>query len=134
MQSSKASARSSTPAFLFLDLRASRGGGFCGPTPEQSWETVTHWLGAQWMPSIGEFPNVESASHLSSILQANVPERYYLSQKACEGILRRASRRGKQLPETLKRALLEQIKAPPVIHPENPFRMRGRRQGRTGAD
>ena len=116
MQSSKASARSSTPAFLFLDLRASRGGGFCGPTPEQSWETVTHWLGAQWMPSIGEFPNVESASRLSSILQANAPERYYLSQKACEGILRRASRRGKQLPETLKRALLEQIKAPPLSY------------------
>lgn len=116
MQSSKASARSSTPAFLFLDLRASRGGGFCGPTPEQSWETVTHWLGAQWMPSIGEFPNVESASRLSSILQANAPERYYLSQKACEGILRRASRRGKQLPETLKQALLEQIKAPPLSY------------------
>lgn len=116
MQSSKASARSSTPAFLFLDLRASRGGGFCGPTPEQSWETVTHWLGAQWMPSIGEFPNVESASRLSSILQANAPERYYLSQKACEGILRRASRRGKQLPETLKKALLEQIKAPPLSY------------------
>lgn len=116
MQSSKASARSSTPAFLFLDLRASRGGGFCGPTPEQSWETATHWLGAQWMPSIGEFPNVESASRLSSILQANAPERYYLSQKACEGILRRASRRGKQLPEMLKRALLEQIKAPPLSY------------------
>lgn len=116
MQSSKASARSSTPAFLFLDLRASRGGGFCGPTPEQSWETVTHWLGAQWMPSTGEFPNVESASRLSSILQANAPERYYLSQKACEGILRRASRRGKQLPKTLKQALLEQIKAPPLSY------------------
>lgn len=109
MQSSKASARSSTPAFLFLDLRASRGGGFCGPTPEQSLETVTHWLGAQWMPSTGEFPNVESASRLSSILQVNAPERYYLSQKACEGILRRASRRGKQLPEILRQALLEQI-------------------------
>lgn len=96
--------------------KSKQRGGFCGPTPEQSWETVTHWLGAQWMPSIGEFPNVESVSRLSSILQANAPERYYLSQKACEGILRRASRRGKQLPETLKQALLEQIKAPPLSY------------------
>lgn len=68
------------------------------------------------MPSIGEFPNVESVSRLSSILQANAPERYYLSQKACEGILRRASRRGKQLQELLKQALLEQIKSPPLSY------------------
>ena len=88
-------------------------GGFCGPMPEQSWEMATHWLGAQWMPSVGEFPNVESASRLSSILQANAPERFYLSQRACEGILRRSARRGKQLPELLKQALLEQIKSPP---------------------
>ena len=33
------------------------------------------------------------------ILQAGVPEKYYLSPKACLGILRRASARGKELPE-----------------------------------
>lgn len=34
-----------------------------------------------------------------------MPEKYYLSKTACEGILRRASERGKELPEKLKRAL-----------------------------
>jgi hypothetical protein len=37
-----------------------------------------------------------------------VPEKYYLSQKACLGILRRADARGKELPELLKKALLRQ--------------------------
>lgn len=65
--------------------------------------------GEPWTPSTGVFPNVVCASRLSSILQVGVPEKYYLSQKACEGILRRASRRGKQLPELLKMALEQQI-------------------------
>ena len=38
-------------------------------------------------------------SRLSSILQADVPKSYYLSSRACLGILRRASARGKELPE-----------------------------------
>jgi DNA (cytosine-5)-methyltransferase 1 len=47
------------------------------------------------------------SSSLSSILQPqqDVPTRYYLSAKACAGILRRAERRGKNLPERLSRAL-----------------------------
>lgn len=40
--------------------------------------------------------------------QAEVPEKYYLSQKACLGILRRASARGKELPEVLRLALERQ--------------------------
>ena len=35
-------------------------------------------------------------------------KKYYLSQKACQGILRRASERGKKLPDVLKRALERQ--------------------------
>ena len=56
----------------------------------------------------GEFPNADAASTLSQILQAEVPEKYYLSQKACLGILRRASARGKELPEVLRKALIQQ--------------------------
>lgn len=56
----------------------------------------------------GVFPNEENASTLSQILQENVPEKYYLSPKACQGILRRASARGKQLPPMLKIALEQQ--------------------------
>ena len=32
--------------------------------------------------------------------------KYYLSKRACEGILRRAKERGKELPEILKQALI----------------------------
>ena len=49
-----------------------------------------------------------SQSRLSDILQKNVPQRFYLSRKACLGILRRASARGKALPEILKKALEQQ--------------------------
>lgn len=42
---------------------------------------------------------------MSQILQADVPHRYYLSRKACRGILRRAHERGKPLPPQLEQAL-----------------------------
>lgn len=50
-------------------------------------------------------PSAAIESTLSQILEANVPKKYYLSAKACEGILRRAERRGKELPPMLKTAL-----------------------------
>ena len=46
------------------------------------------------------------ASSLSQILEAgNVPQRFFLSSTACRGILRRADKRGKRLPEPLQEAL-----------------------------
>ena len=57
----------------------------------------------------GESPNVAEESTLSQILEVNAPKRYYLSAKACEGILRRAERRGKELPPMLKDALEQMI-------------------------
>ena len=57
----------------------------------------------------GECPSVAVESRLSWILEDNVPERYYLSTRACQGILSRASRRGKALPEILRAALLDMI-------------------------
>lgn len=43
---------------------------------------------------------------LSDILETgDVPQRYYLTAKACLGILRRAGKRGKDLPRLLLRAL-----------------------------
>ena len=59
----------------------------------------------------GAFPNEENASTLSQILQDRVPQKYYLSPKACLGILRRASARGKELPPVLKAALERQAAA-----------------------
>lgn len=67
------------------------------------------WLGDSSMLNIGECPREENVSLLSWILQVDVPEKYYLSAKACRGILTRASRRGKKLQELLETALLEMI-------------------------
>ena len=61
------------------------------------------------MLNIGESPRDAVESRLSWILEDNVPQRYYLSARACEGILSRASRRGKALPEILRAALLDMI-------------------------
>lgn len=55
--------------------------------------------------NIGESPSAAVESTLSQILEANVPKKYYLSAKACEGILRRAERRGKELPPMLLKSL-----------------------------
>lgn len=59
--------------------------------------------------NIGEYPNEESVSTLSEVLEAITPSKYYLSATACEGILRRAERREKKLPPDLKTALKQQI-------------------------
>ena len=67
------------------------------------------WHGGSWMLNIGECRKEGNVSLLSWILQVDVPEKYYLSAKACRGILTRASRRGKKLPELLETALLEMI-------------------------
>ena len=45
---------------------------------------------------------------LSQILLADVPRRYYLSRRACRGILSRSRRRGKPLPPQLELAALLQ--------------------------
>lgn len=58
----------------------------------------------------GEFPSVARESTLSQILQPNAPEKYYLSPKACLGILRRALKRGKELPTMLEEALSECVR------------------------
>lgn len=42
---------------------------------------------------------------LKDILQANVPRKYFLSPRAAAGILRRAEKRGRELPLPLEAAL-----------------------------
>lgn len=84
-------------------------GGADGARPEQLPEMDGPWLGDSSTLNIGECPREENVSLLSWILQGEVPEKYYLSAKACRGILTRASRRGKKLQELLETALLEMI-------------------------
>lgn len=81
--------------------RWSKAGTIAG----NGWSLAWRQLDAQYWG----VPKEESVSLLSQILEVNVPEKYYLSARACQGILTRASRRGKALPELLKNALLEMI-------------------------
>ena len=53
-----------------------------------------------------EFHSDADVCSLSDVLETgDVPQRYFLSAKACRGILRRAEKRGKELPAALKSAL-----------------------------
>ena len=56
--------------------------------------------------SSSEWPSDADVCLLSDTLETgDVPQRFYLSAKACQGILRRAEKRNKTLPEPLQRAL-----------------------------
>ena len=79
-------------------------------------------LGELMMLNTGESPNAAVESRLSQILEDNPQEKYYLSAKACQGILRRAERRGKDLPETLKAVLLMQSESGGAVKEEEKAR------------
>ena len=69
------------------------------------WELISPWHGGASTLNTGVSPKDAKESSLSQILQADPPLKYYLSPKACLGILRRAFERGKELPKKLERAL-----------------------------
>ena len=89
---------------LYLSLREGNG-----LLLDASWETVGALPGVSMTLNFGESPSEENASTLSQILDLNVPEKYSLSPKACAGILRRAEKRGKALPDMLRDALMEVV-------------------------
>lgn len=54
-----------------------------------------------------EYPNDAVESSLLDVLENGpVPQKFFLSPTACEGILRRAANRNKKLPELLEHALV----------------------------
>ena len=69
------------------------------------WELISPWRGGASTLNTGVSPRDAKGSSLSQILQADPPLKYYLSPKACLGILRRAFERGKELPKKLERTL-----------------------------
>ena len=105
--------------FLYLDCRKSGNGQKQEPltvmgglslgelttlkTGEKPSETAVQEMLSVWGPH-----SVAEESRLSQILEANPLPKYKLTAKACLGILRRAERRGKDLPERLKAVLLMQ--------------------------
>ena len=88
---------------LYLDLREGSGNplGKC-------WEMIIQSHGGHTTRNTGEYPNADVESSLWRILEADAPEKYSLSATGCQGILRRAEARGKELPEKLKIALMSQ--------------------------
>ena len=108
-KTSKQSLRRSVPSarrtLMFLDLRPGMGGNLLG----SYWEMDIASLGKYTTLNIGESPNAVRESTLSQILQLNAPEKYFLSPQACAGIIRRAEKRGKTLPDMLRAALMEVV-------------------------
>lgn len=91
--------------FMLLDLRPGAG-NMLGPY----WEYDPVWPGSFGTLNTSECPSDVVVSFLWQILQAIVPSRYCLSNKACRGILRRSEERGKPLPKDLERVLRIQSK------------------------
>ena len=89
-----------TAPYLYLDLREGYG-NLLGPY----WEINSPLLGEYTTLNTGMSRSGASASSLSRILEATPHSKYYLSRTACLGILRRAKKRGKELPPVLKQAL-----------------------------
>ena len=88
--------------FMSLDLTPNAG-NLLG---ESYWEIVSPWRGDASTLNTGPAPrNVGNVSSLSQILEDNPHPKYYLTKKACLGILRRSAERGKELPPQLKIAL-----------------------------
>ena len=89
------------PQYLCL-----RGGG--GQQAVASWVTGGPLPGEYMTHSFGESPKDAAVSRLSQILEESPHQKYSLSPKACQGILRRAENRGKKLPDQLYQALIRQ--------------------------
>jgi hypothetical protein len=91
--------------------------GYCRPTEEKILEPSSgRWANSGMGSPTGFLTLNTSESHngaeeclLSDTLETgDLPQRFYLSPKACRGILNRAERRGKKLPPMLKEALEQQ--------------------------
>ena len=82
--------------------------GMGGPT--ESWTRSM----CEWTDTLVPSPSDDGVCSLSHVLEdsRDVPARFYLSQKACAGILRRAERRGKTLPPLLLEALKSAARSP----------------------
>ena len=97
----KRSSELSAVPFMSLDLTPGHG-NLLG---ESYWELISPYAGGAWTLNTGVSPRDARGSSLSQILEEDPSTKYYLTAKACSGILRRAFERGKALPRKLERAL-----------------------------
>ena len=73
--------------------------------------SLSRRLGATALGFFSLRPSPQRCS-LSEIVEARVPPRFFLSPKAARGILRRAAKRGRELPPALQAALTALASAP----------------------
>ena len=73
------------------------------PNAGEIWQTVTQSHGGYLMLNTGGVPQRRKRIYLVADFDGGSAGKYYLSQKACLGILRRASARGKTLPSCWRR-------------------------------
>ena len=90
--------------YLYLDLSP----GHVDLFGNHYWELRSPYREGKPPLNTGPAPREPIHSSLSEILESDPDTRYYLSGKACRGILRRADERGKELPQQLKVALMAQ--------------------------
>ena len=128
--SRRRSSESSAINYQFLDLTPGAG-NLLG---ESYWETLSPYVGGSSTLNTGASPKDAVESSLSQILEDSPPSRYYLSRKACLGILRRAQERGKELPPQLKTALMMQAGLTHLMkeQPEKPIGFDGYNGDLTG--
>ena len=105
---SKRSAPLPTIPYISLDLRRKNAqADLLGRAPVPSWVTDGALPGVSSTPNSGECPNAAVESSLSSILEANAPEKYYLSARACLGILKPSGEAGQGTTADAMDALIE---------------------------
>lgn len=90
--------------------RSQASGGRLTASSCQRWmRSGMVWHGEYWMRSFSAWPKDASVCSLLEVLEPCVARKYFLSAKACRGIISRADRRGKPLPKRLRNALEKQI-------------------------
>ena len=90
--------------YLVLDLSC----GHVDLFGSHYWELRSPYREGELFLNTGPAPREPVRTSLSDILEPTPAQKYYLSQTACLGILRRAKERGKELPHQLKVALTAQ--------------------------
>lgn len=90
--------------YLVLDLSC----GHVDLFGSHYWELRSPYREGELFLNTGPAPREPIRTSLSDILEPTPAQKYYLSQTACLGILRRAKERGKELPHQLKAALTAQ--------------------------
>ena len=96
--------------FLYLDLSPDHVNLF----GKHYWEICSPYREGKPPLNTGPAPRKPIRTFLSEILEEHPDEKYYLSETACLGILRRAEERGKPLPNGLRQAVMAQAGlAPP---------------------